>query len=252
MTRAALVTGAAGQIGSRVAILLREDGYDVRGLDLPSALDGADPALLGCDLADEAAVRDTVAAAVDELGGLDLLVHAAGLSAIGAFEDHDLAVHRKVMEATHFGAVAVTMAALPALRLRRGRIVLIGSVAGFAPVLGRPAYVAAKHAVTGLFTALRPELAEQGVAVTIAHPTFVVGGMTEAAPRATGAERATSGAELTADDVAREVVEGVRRGQDLVLVGRTARASYLLSRHAPGLYLALMKRRLARSHGGVR
>ena len=50
----------------------------------------------------------------------------------------------------------MTQAALPGLRKARGRVVLIGSVTGFAPVLGRPPYVAAKHAVTGLFTAIRP------------------------------------------------------------------------------------------------
>src|SRR5690606_1736095 len=121
------------------------------------------------------AVRTTVERVVTEHGRIDVLIHCAGLSAVGAFEGHDLEVHRRVMDVTHFGAVSVTLAALPALRAASGRVVVVGSVAGFAPVLGRPPYVAAKHAVTGLFTALRPELEPDGVGVTLVHPTFVRG-----------------------------------------------------------------------------
>src|SRR5690606_35120519 len=156
--------------------------------------------------------------------------------AIGAFEDHDLEVHRRVMDVTHFGAVSVTLAALPALRAASGRVVVVGSVAGFAPVLGRPPYVAAKHAVTGLFTALRPELEPDGVGVTLVHPTFVSGGMAEASDRAEGRERATTGEELTPADVADAVVVAIARGRDHVLVGRTARRAWIVNRLAPTLY----------------
>ena len=86
---------------------------------------------------------------------------------------------------------------------------LIGSVTGFAPVLGRPPYVAAKHAVTGLFTAIRPELEQQGIGVTIVHLTFVTGGMSEAAR---GGERTTSGPEVTPQDVADALLDGSRTG----------------------------------------
>lgn len=235
----ALVTGAAGQIGVRLVTRFAEAGYDVVGLDVQTG-DG----ILGCDITDPQAVRASVAEVLAEHGRLDVLVHNAGISAIGRFEDHDVETHQRVMAVNHLGPVALTQAALPALRASCGRVVVIGSVAGFAPVLGRPAYVAAKHAVTGLFEALRPELARDGVGVTLVHPTFVTGGMGEAADRAEGRERATTGPEISADDVARAVVEGVGRDRDLVLVGRTARLSYHLRRLAPRVYVRLMTRRL--------
>lgn len=209
------------------------------GLDV-AASDG----VVACDITDADAVRGAVADILARHGRIDVLVHNAGISAIGRFEDHDVATHERVMAVNYLGPVALTQAALPALRESRGRVVVIGSVAGFAPVLGRPAYVGAKHAVTGLFEALRPELARDGVGVTLVHPTFVTGGMGEAAERAEGRERATTGAEITADDVARAVVDGVATGRDLVLVGRTARLSWHLSRLAPRLYVRLMARRL--------
>jgi NAD(P)-dependent dehydrogenase (short-subunit alcohol dehydrogenase family) len=246
----AVVTGAAGQIGRCLVADLEARGATVVGLDLAASCPADDPRYLPCDVTDEAEVRAAFDRIEDEHGrGIDLLVLGAGISAIGRFEDHDLATHRRVMDVTHFGAVACLMAALPALRDAHGRVVLIGSVTGFAPVLGRPPYVAAKHAVTGLLTTLRPELAEQGVSVTICHPTFVTGGMAEAVDRAPGAQRATSGEELTPADVSSALLDGVERGTDLVLVGRTARLSWVASRHVPRLYLQMMLRRLRREPG---
>lgn len=242
--RIAVVTGASGGIGSRVSAGLAERGYVVVGLD--RAGDG----VVSCDVTDSDQVARAFAQVADRHGRIDVLVLSAGVSAIGGFGDHDLEVHRRVMEVTHFAAVACVQAALPALRIARGRVVLLGSVAGFAPVLGRPAYVAAKHAVTGLFEAIRPELRAQGVALTIVHPTFVRGGMTEVAPRRSGAVRPVTGPELTSDQVAEQVLLGIERGRDRVLVGRTARLAWVGSRHLPATYRRLMERQLGGVPGG--
>lgn len=242
-----VVTGAAGQIGRCLVAALERAGATVVGLDLERSCPVGDARYIACDITDENGVRATI----DRVGRIDVLIHCAGLSAIGAFEDHDLATHRRVMEVTHLGAVCVTLAALPALRAASGRIVVVGSVAGFAPVLGRPPYVAAKHAVTGLFTALRPELKPFGIRVTLVHPTFVTGGMAEASDRVPGRERATTGAELTPAHVADAIVAGIERGRDLVLIGRTARLSWHINRLAPGLYARLMTRRLGAAAGSA-
>lgn len=247
-----VVTGAAGQIGRRLVAALETAGATVVGLDLARACPVGDARYVACDITDESAVRTNIDRIVADHGRIDVLVHCAGLSAIGAFEDHDLTTHRRVMEVTHFGAVSVTLAALPALRAASGRIVVVGSVAGFAPVLGRPPYVAAKHAVTGLFTALRYELEPSGVRVTLVHPTFVTGGMAEAADRVPGRERATTGEELTPADVAGAIVAGIERGRGLVLIGRTARLSWHINRLAPGLYARLMTRRLSAAGAAAR
>ena len=239
----AVVTGAAGSIGRALVRHLTEAGYAVAGLDLPAACEN-DPALIPCDITRPDEVQTAVATVLDRHGRIDVLVNNAGISAIGRFEDHGVETHRRVMEVNYLGAVACTQAALPSLRRTGGRVVTISSVTGFAPVLGRPAYVAAKHAVTGLFDALRPELAADGVGVTLVHPTFVVGGMGEAADRSEGTDRATTGEEITPDDVALAVVDAVARGRDQVLVGRTAKLSWHLNRLAPRTYVRMMTRRL--------
>lgn len=246
MTRSAVITGAGGGIGRVLVEALTDKGYEVIGLDLPSACPDDDPRYRPCDITHADAVADVLA----PIPRIDLLIHSAGLSAIGAFADHDIEVHRKVMDVTHFGAVAVTLAALPALARARGRVVLIGSVAGFAPVLGRPPYVAAKHAVTSLFTAIRPELEAEGIGVTIVHPTFVAGGMSEAG-RTSAAPRTTTGEEITSHDVAAALLDGVERERDLVLVGRTAKLAWTVSRLAPSLYMKLMIRRMQNNERGA-
>jgi NAD(P)-dependent dehydrogenase (short-subunit alcohol dehydrogenase family) len=243
-TRVAVVTGAAGSIGSHLLTRFAADGWTVVGLDLPDACPADDDRFLGCDITDEDQVRSAVDTVLARYGRIDALVNNAGISAIGRFDDHRLDTYRRVIAVNYLGAVACTQAALPALRAARGRVVVVSSVAGFAPVLGRPAYVGAKHAVTGLFDALRAELAPDGVGVTLVHPTFVTGGMGEAADRSR--VRTTTGAEITPDDVARAVVDAVRTGRDRVLVGRIAHLSWHVRRLAPALYVRMMTRRLAR------
>lgn len=132
----AVVTGAGGQIGRCLMADLEAGGAAVVGLDLPGATPEGDDRRVACDITDEARVREAFAAVRARYGRLDLLIHCAGLSAIGRFGDHDLETHRRVLEVTHLGAVACTLAALPDLRRSHGRVVIIGSVAGFAPVLG--------------------------------------------------------------------------------------------------------------------
>lgn len=233
----AIVTGAAGSIGRALVARLRADGHVVVGLDLVDA-----PGVRVCDVTDESSVHAAVEAVLAEHGRIDLVVHNAGITALGAVDDHDVATHRHVLEVNHLGPLALTLAALPALRAAHGRIVLIGSVAGFAPVVGRPAYVASKHAVTGLFEALRPELARDGVGVTVVHPTFVTVALADAAGRE--AARSTTGAAVTPEQVADAIAEAAARGRDRVLVGRTARLAWHVHRLAPGLYARLMTRRL--------
>ena len=100
-----LVTGAAGSIGTALRRLLAAEGAVVVGLDMT-----ADPAagIVACDITDEARVRAAIEQVVAEYGRLDVLVNNAGISAIGAVDDHDVATHRTVMEVNYLGALACT------------------------------------------------------------------------------------------------------------------------------------------------
>ncbi|KES04841.1 hypothetical protein BU52_22595 [Streptomyces toyocaensis] len=94
-----------------------------------------------------------------------------------------------------------------------------------------------------MFSALRPELAPQTISITLGRLTFVAGGMAEES-RTEGVRRATTGPEITADDVAREVLRAVGADHDRVRVGSTAKPAWRVSRPAPRVYAWLMARRL--------
>lgn len=239
-----VVTGARGRIGRQLLTTFDRAGFRTVGLDLPRRDAGPDDGILDCDITDAAQVAATFTRIGEEHRQIGVLVNNAGITAIGAFLDHDVATHRALLEVNHLGAVACTQAALPLMR-RGSRIVVMSSVAGFAPVVGRPAYVASKHALTGLFEALRPELAPRGVGVTLVHPTFVTGGgMGEGADRKQGTSRTTAGAQVTPDDVAAAVLAAVHKGRDRVLIGSTSMLSWHIRRLAPATYVRLMLRRL--------
>ncbi len=157
MRGVAVVTGAAGAIGTALTATLTDAGYDVVGLDLPEACPPerlASGAMVGCDITDDAEVRAVFERIVADHGRIDLLVNNAGISAIGAFDDHDVETHRQVLAVNHLGSVSCTQAALPALRQSRGHVVVVSSVAGFAPVVGRPAAWHVRRLAPGLYERL--------------------------------------------------------------------------------------------------
>ena len=111
-----------------------------------------------------------------QFGRIDVLINNAGVSAQALFEDvqaQDLHWYEKLMKVNLWGSVWCTHAALPHLKASRGRIVAVSSLAGLVGVPGRTAYSATKFAMTGFFEALRAELKDSGVSVTIAYPGVV-------------------------------------------------------------------------------
>lgn len=256
-----VVTGAAGAIGTALVRRFAAVGCRVVGVDLdeqaPTAIAGVVDLWCRGDVTVAADMQDAMDTAVAALGRIDVVVANAGITALGSFDETSDAAFTRVMDVNLHGAVRTLRAALPHLRASRGRVAVMSSVAGFAPVLGRPAYVASKHAVTGLFESLRPELARDGVGVTVVHPGFLGSSPADTNPAASDAapaeptagttSRRVTGQLLDADDVAREVVRGVRRGDGQVVVGRTAKLAHLVHRLVPTLYVRQMVRRLSGS-----
>jgi len=140
------------------------------------------------DVTDETATQAVVAAVLARHGGLDAVVANAGAGLFGTVEDLDLAQVRSLFELNVLGAMATVRAALPALRARQGRVVLVSSIAGRRGAPGSGAYNASKFALEGLAEALAFELEPFGVRVTVVEP-----GATDTGFFAARAEGARSG-----------------------------------------------------------
>jgi NAD(P)-dependent dehydrogenase (short-subunit alcohol dehydrogenase family) len=254
----ALVTGAAGHVGQALVTQLQRRGCATIGVDRPGARPAhaddrhvpgrrpATPRWVATDLA--APVSEVeLRAALADVSRLDLVVAAAGVTALGSFAATDDEAFRRVMDVNYHGAVRTARATLPALAAPGGLLVVVSSVAGLVPVAGRPAYVGAKHAVSGTFLALAAELRRDDVTVSVVHPTFLATPVTEVGA---AAPRTTTGAALDADGVARAIVRlaarhrAGRRVPARVLLGRTAHLADVAARLSPALARGLAARTL--------
>ncbi|MGW5739143.1 MULTISPECIES: SDR family NAD(P)-dependent oxidoreductase [Streptomyces] len=208
----ALVTGGASGIGRATAELLAARGARVAVLDLDPG--GVEKPLTGyrADVSDDASVREAVAAAVTDLGGLDVLVNNAGIGAQGTVEDNDDAQWHRVLDVNVLGIVRTTRAALPHLRLStRAAIVNTCSIAATAGLPQRALYSASKGAVLSLTLAMAADHVREGIRVNCVNPGTVdtpwVGRLLDAAPdpaaeRAALAARQPTGRLVSADEVA--------------------------------------------------
>ncbi|RME75116.1 MAG: SDR family oxidoreductase [Planctomycetota bacterium] len=260
------ITGAAGGIGSALARRWARDGAQLVLLDRDQdALDalareftaaGIEAVAIGCDITDEAACRAALRRVQEVFGRLDVLVNNAGITALAAFEHTAPATFRRLWEVNFLGAIHCTLPALPLLERSGGQVVVISSVAGFAPLLGRAAYAASKHALHGAFDTLRAEWAARGVGVTIVCPSYtdtaIVRRALDGAGRAGAAGDAPVASRMMAPSVlADRIVAGVRRRRRLLLPSWTARGAWWVSRVSGALYDRLMRRNQARMQGAV-
>lgn len=208
----ALVTGGASGIGRATAELLAARGAQVAILDLdPSTVEKP---LFGhrADVADDASVRQAVAAAVADLGGLDVLINNAGIGAQGTVEDNADEEWHRVLDVNVVGMVRTTRAALPHLReSAHAAIVNTCSIAATAGLPQRALYSATKGAVLSLTLAMAADHLREGIRVNCVNPgtadTPWVGRLLDtaadpAAERAALEARQPSGRLVSADEVA--------------------------------------------------
>ncbi|MFF6981564.1 SDR family NAD(P)-dependent oxidoreductase [Streptomyces sp. NPDC008343] len=170
----ALVTGGASGIGRATAELLAARGAQVAVLDLdPSSVEK--PLLaFRADVTDDVSVREAVAAAVADLGGLDVVVNNAGIGAQGTVEDNDDAEWHRVYDVNVVGMVRVARAALPQLReSSHAAIVNTCSIAATAGLPQRALYSATKGAVYSLTLAMAADHVREGIRVNCVNPGTV-------------------------------------------------------------------------------
>lgn len=191
-----LVTGAARGVGRAQAIRFAEEGADVIALDIcrpvettvtPAAtredLDetarlvertGRRVVTAVVDVRDVPALTSIVEAAVNGLGGLDIVCATAGITSKGAAMELTDEMWATMLEVNLTGVWATCKATIPHLITRGGgSVILTSSIAGLRGLVGVAHYTAAKHGVVGLMRSLAAEVAPHGIRVNSLHPTNV-------------------------------------------------------------------------------
>jgi NAD(P)-dependent dehydrogenase (short-subunit alcohol dehydrogenase family) len=182
----ALVTGGARRIGRTLALTLAEAGADVAITYLGSAADaretvtamqdsGVRALALSCDVRKEASVQAAMDAAVESLGGLDLLVNNAGAFETAPLETISAAEWDAMFEVNTRGPFLVAKAAHPHLKAASGRIVNIGSLGGIHPWATHAHYCTSKAALHMLSHTMAKAWAPE-ISVNCVAPGMIVTG----------------------------------------------------------------------------
>ena len=186
----ALVTGASSGIGEATALALAASGAAVavaarrrdRLEDLAGRIRGAggEVQIVEVDITDEVAARSAVEATVERFGRLDTVVANAGVILLGPVQDAPIAEWQRMVDVNVMGLLYTAHAALPHLlraassKPRRvADLVLISSVAGRVPRSGSGVYNLTKHGVGAFGEALRQEVTQQHVRVSLVEPGAV-------------------------------------------------------------------------------
>ena len=231
--RVAVVTGASSGIGEATARALAAAGAAValagRREDRLEALagridaDGGRALAVATDVSNEDQAGQLIRRANEELGGLDLLVNNAGVMLLGPVSGADTAQWRRMIDVNLLGLLYCTHAALPLMTEGGGGdIVNVSSVAGRRATLGSAVYNLTKFGVNAFTEALRQEVVQAGIRVSVIEPGMVETELVDHNTDATVLEmvnrlREEIGEPLHAEDIAQAIVYTVSRPSHVAL-----------------------------------
>ncbi|MCW2761285.1 MAG: short-chain dehydrogenase [Marmoricola sp.] len=248
-----LVTGGASGLGAALAEAFAARGDEVLVGDINEPVSKpSEPAFIHLDVRsddDWAAARDWVA---EHWGGLDVLVNNAGVAGGGRIDVAGMDEWQWITEINLFGVVRGTRTFVPMFKQQHsGHIVNIASLAGLVHPAGMGSYNAVKAGVVAFSETTAHELAEYDVHCSVVCPSYfrtrlienmqgtdtavgqVMGGLVAQAP-------------LGPEDIAAAVLEGMDRGEELILPDQAARAAYDLKLTDRAAYDQVMRRQAAR------
>jgi NAD(P)-dependent dehydrogenase (short-subunit alcohol dehydrogenase family) len=180
----ALITGGSSGIGLAIARALREDGFELtlvarRPEPLEEAAAQLDALAVPANLGDADECVRVVAAHGERYGGMDVLVNSAGIGVGGTFAEQDTKKIALQLDVNLRATLVITRESLQHLRVSRGQVITLASIAGTIPTPGLAVYGATKAALIAWTTSLNREEAEHGIRATAISPGFVATRMTE-------------------------------------------------------------------------
>ena len=251
-----LITGAASGLGWAMARHWYDAGHSLILADIDAQAlsaraielnDAKRVLIVPTDITQADDIAILIKRAHERFGRVDVLVNNAGITHRSPAHLTDPSVFRKVMAVDWQGAVELTMASLPLLRESKGKIICIGSMAGWMPVPGRAAYCAAKAALTQFFEVLRLELEPDGIHILMVYPSFLD---TPIDSNALGHDgelakhpRSMLGKMRSPESMAEIIDKGLQHHKRWILPDPVSKFGSLLWRIAPNIYLRQVRKR---------
>ncbi len=263
----AVVTGAASGIGAALARVLAARGCALALADrdeIGLAAAAAEAITQGVvvskhilDVADAEAVAALPGAVLAVHGRVNVLVNNAGVALVGRFDQVSMADFEWLFNINFWGTVRMTRAFLPLLRQEKAaQLVNLSSVYGLIAPPGETAYAASKFAVRGFTEALRHELEQSSIGVTLVHPGGIRTSVAKNARKAEALTAADIAAGMamfdkltqTEPETAAEVIAlGIERRKPRVLIGKDAQQIATLVRLFPVGYWPKIQKSIART-----
>jgi NAD(P)-dependent dehydrogenase (short-subunit alcohol dehydrogenase family) len=224
--------------GARVVVAARHEDTLAVAVKAVEA-EGAQGLAVQCDVTNRASIDAAVARAVDQFGGLDVVVANAGFGVNGPLAKLTTTDYRRQFDTNVFGVIDTVYATLPHLVASKGRLGIVSSVLGRIARPNMSAYCASKYALCGFSEAIAYELADRGVSVTCINPGMVASNFRRVDNQNTlhedWSEVAPARLVVPADRAAREIVDALhRRKMDATITGH-GRIGVFVYRHFPWL-----------------
>lgn len=251
------ITGGGSGIGRALASAFAKEGAIVavsgrreeRLREVVEELEakGAKGLAVRCDVTDEASVAEAVRKVVQTLGGLDVAVANAGFAVAGRIEKLSAADWRRQLDVNVIGAAMTARYAIPHLRERKGRLVLVGSIASMMPSPRVGAYAASKYAVRAIGQALSVELHGSGVTCTTIYPGYIESELGQVDNQGrfdpTREDRRPKSLLWPADRAARVMVDAIAKRKREYTFTAHGKAGAFAGRHMPGIVHFSLTRR---------
>ncbi|MEI6447543.1 MAG: SDR family oxidoreductase [Actinomycetes bacterium] len=250
-----VVTGASSGIGTEIANVLASRGHGLtlvaRRADRLEQLAGdinhrfgVEAMTIPCDLADRSA-RAALADRLESGKPVSGLVNNAGFGKFGDLKENDPDREREMVELNITAVHDLTVRLLPGMVARgSGAILNTGSTAGFQPLPGVATYGATKAFVISFSEALSSELSGTGVSCTVLCPGPVKTEFSEVAGGNGMEDRLPDFTIVSAEDVARQAVDGMERGARIVIPGFANRISAVGGRISPRALVLPLTRKM--------
>ena len=225
-----LLTGASSGIGAVLASLLAKEGADLvllarrkdRLLEIADQIrqHSADRkvVLVDGDVTDSEVRHRAVQSAVEQLGGLDILINNAGVGAMARIEDSTQETLHRVFEVNFFALFELTQLALPHLKQGASPMVVnLSSIVGLRGVPHYGVYGSAKFAVRGLSESMRAEFAKYGIDVLLVCPGTTQTEFFDVLYQSTSAPVLPIHRPVTSEYVAIRIIRAMKRGKHQII-----------------------------------